>query len=71
MQLTNAHEALLHDLGDIYDAEHRFLERPQEMVWKATDEKLQSAIQEHIEQTQQQIQNLEQAFKELGEEPRR
>ena len=70
MQLTNAHEVFLHDLCDIYDAEHRFLEGQQEMVQKATDQKLRSAIQEHIEQTRQQIQNLQQAFRELGEEPR-
>jgi ferritin-like metal-binding protein YciE len=69
--LANAHEVFLHDLGDIYDAEYRFLEGQQEMVQKATDQKLQTAIQEHIEQTQQQIQNLEQVFRELGEEPQR
>ncbi len=71
MPLANAHEVFLHDLGDVYDAEHRFLEGQQEMVQQATDQKLRSAIQEHIEQTQQQIRNLEQAFRELGEEPRR
>ncbi len=71
MPLANAHEVFLHDLGDVYDAEHRFLEGQQEMVQEATDQTLRSAIQEHIEQTQQQIQNLEQVFTELGEEPRR
>ena len=71
MPLVNAHEIFLHDLSDVYDAEYRFLEGQQQMAQKATDQKLQSAIQEHIEQTRQQIRNLEQAFKELGEEPRR
>ncbi len=62
---------LLHDLGDIYDAEHRFLEGQQRMVQEATDQRLRRAIQEHTEQTQQQSQNLDQAFRELGQEPRR
>ncbi len=59
---TNANEVFLHDLGEIYDAEHRFLEGQQEMVREAADQRLQSAIQEHIEHTQKQIQNLEQAY---------
>ncbi len=71
MPLANAHGLFLRDLGDIYDAEHRFLEGQQEMVQKATDQKLQSAIQEHIEQTRQQIQNLEQTFRGLSKDPRR
>ncbi len=53
-----------------WGAGHRFLEG-QEMVEKPTDQKLQRAIQEHIEQTRQQIQNIEQAFRQLGEDPYR
>ena len=71
MQLTNAREVFLHALGDIYDAEHRFLEGQREMVQKATDQNLKNAIQNHLGQTEQQIGNLEQAFVELGEEPHR
>ena len=61
----------LHHPADGYDAEYRFLEGQQVMVQKATDQKLKSAIREHVEQTRQQIQNLQQAFRELGEEPHR
>jgi ferritin-like metal-binding protein YciE len=69
--LTNAYEVFLHALGDIHDAERRFLEGQREMVQKATDQNLKNAIQNHIGQTEQQIGNLEQAFVELGEEPHR
>ena len=51
MPVANANEAFLHGLGDIYDAEHRFLEGQQRMVQEATDQRLRSAIQEHTEQT--------------------
>ena len=71
MPIANAHEVLLHGLGDIYDAEHRFLEEQQFMAQQATDQDLKSAIDKHIEQTRRQIENLERAFRELGEEPRR
>ncbi len=68
---SRTQRVLLNDLGDIYDAEHRFLEGQQRMVQEATDQRLRRAIQEHTEQTQQQSQNLDQAFRELGQEPRR
>ncbi len=71
MPVTKAHELFLHEVGDIYDAEHRFLEGQQEMVQNATDEEFRGAIQEHIQQTRQHIVNLERVFEELGEERRR
>jgi|SRR3954451_11682200 ferritin-like metal-binding protein YciE len=57
--------------GDVYDAEHRFLEEQQEMAQQATDQNLQSAIEYHIDQTREHIQNLEQVFGRLDQEPQR
>lgn len=71
MPIADAQELFLYELGDIYDAEHRFLERQQSMAQKATDRDLKSAVDRHIEQTGEQIRNLEQAFGEMGQEPRR
>ena len=71
MPITRVQELFARELGEIYDAEHRFLEGQQEMVERATDEELQRAIRNHILQTQQHIGNLEQVFRELGQEPRR
>ncbi len=71
MSLGNPNEVFLHDLADVYDATHQFLKGQQEMVQNATDRKLRSAIQEHTEQTRLHIRNLEQIFRELGEEARR
>lgn len=59
MAITTMQELFIDELGDIYDAEHRFLEGQQEMAQKATDQDLRSAIQEHIEQTRQHIRKLE------------
>ena len=61
----------LRELGDIYDAEHRFLEGQQEIVQEATDQELEKAIREHIEQTRLHIRNLEQVFEQLGWQPQR
>jgi ferritin-like metal-binding protein YciE len=71
MPITNVRELLVHELAEIYDAEHRFLDGQVEMVHSATDHDLQRAIENHIVQTRQHIGNLEQFFRELGQEPRR
>ncbi len=71
MPITNVNGLFVHELSEIYDAEHRFLEGQAVLVNKAADYELQKAIRNHIEQTRQHIRNLEQVFGELGEEPRR
>ena len=71
MPITTAQEKFAHELADMYDAEHKFLEAMGKMRDKATDEKLQTMLEEHMQQTEQQIQNLEEIFSEAGEEPQR
>ncbi len=68
--ITNSFEKFLHELGDIYDAEHRFLKGQQEMLNVASDTQLKSMIQEHMQQSQQQIQNLDRVFAEMGLQPK-
>jgi len=60
-------EMFVHELGDIYDAEHQFLEGQQKMLEAATLPKLKTMITNHIAQTEQHIANLEQVFQLLGE----
>lgn len=62
---------MIHELADIYDAEHQFLEAQQQMIQKANSDQVKSMLQEHIQQTEQQIKNLEQIFQQLGQEPKR
>jgi ferritin-like metal-binding protein YciE len=66
MPIANAQELFVHELGEVYDAEHRFIEGQQEMVEHATDQDLKGAIQEHLEQTRQHAVNVERVFAELG-----
>jgi ferritin-like metal-binding protein YciE len=68
--MMTAQEMFQHKLGDIYDAEHRFLMGQREMLTKATDPQLQGLIMQHIEQTQQHIKNLDQVFNLLGQQPK-
>ncbi len=71
MPITNLQEKFLYELADTYDAEHRFLEAQQQMLEESSGQELQGMIQTHIDDTQQQIQNLEQVFSQMGQEPQR
>ena len=71
MAIRNLQEKFVHELEDIYDAEHQFLEGQQEMLQKAKDPNLANMITQHIDQTQQHIANLEQVFNLLGQKANR
>ena len=71
MPINNAQELFVHNLSEIYDAEHQFIDGQQEMAQQASDQDLKSAIEEHIDQTEQHARNLEQVFEQLGQQPQR
>jgi ferritin-like metal-binding protein YciE len=71
MSITSLQGFLVYELGEVYNAEHRFLEEQVRMVHRATDGDLQRTIESHIRQTRQHIGNLEQFYRELGQEPHR
>lgn len=71
MPIKTLADKFLHGLGDIYDAEHLFLEAQQEMLPAAQNPQLQKLIETHITQTEAQIKTLEQAFAAVGAEPKR
>ena len=58
---------LLDELRDIYDAEKRLTKAIPKLAKKATNAELRAALDEHLEETEQQVQRLEQAFEHLGE----
>ena len=66
MAIKTLQEKFIHGLGDIYDAEHRFLEAQQKMLPNATAETVKTALETHIKETQEQITNLEQVYGLLG-----
>ena len=71
MPIANTQAFFLHELAEIYDAEHTIVFGLQAMEQGASDEKLRSAVQNHLEQTRGHIQKLEQVFNQLGQEPHR
>lgn len=71
MSISTLEEKFTHDLGDIYDAEHRFLDAQQEMRKQANAPMLKTMIDEHITQTEHHIRNIEQVYQLIGEKPKR
>ena len=71
MAIKTLEEKFQHGLGDIYDAEHRFLEAQQTMLEGATSATVQQSLEKHIAETEQQIVNLTQVYETLGLTPKR
>jgi ferritin-like metal-binding protein YciE len=71
MAISNSQEKFVHELEDMYDAEHQFLEAMGKMRDAASDSKLQQLLEQHMQQTEEHIHRLEEVFSEVGQEPRR
>ena len=66
MAIKTLEEKFIHGLGDIYDAEHRFLEAQQTMLPNANSADVQALLEKHIAETEQQIVNLTKVYEFLG-----
>lgn len=71
MAINTFEEKFHHALGDMYDAEHLFLEAQQEMMSRTDSQELKTMLDKHNRQTKGHIANLEQVYKLLGKQPGR
>lgn len=62
-------ELNLHALQDIYDAEQQALKAYPELIEAVSSQELKSAFQQHMQETQGQVQRLEQVFSMMGQKP--
>ena len=69
MPLTTPRELFVHELSDAMSAEHITLKLLPELRKEARHPELKQAFEEHERETRQQIDNLQQVFKQLGEQP--
>jgi ferritin-like metal-binding protein YciE len=65
-KLKSLDDLLVHELQDIYNAEAQILKALPKMIKAASHPELQSAFEEHLEQTEGQVERLDQVFKLLG-----
>jgi ferritin-like metal-binding protein YciE len=70
MNVDNLHELFVEQLRDLYDGEQQITEALPKLIAKASNPQLKSALQEHLEVTNRQIERLENIFQELEEKPK-
>jgi ferritin-like metal-binding protein YciE len=70
MKMETLKDLYIDELKDVYDAEHQIAKALPKMAKEATNEELRAAIEQHLDQTQTQIERLEQIFEELEEKPK-
>jgi ferritin-like metal-binding protein YciE len=64
-------EALyIDELKDLYNAENQLVKALPKMAKAASSDKLRKGFEEHLEQTKEHVQRLEQIFESLGESPK-
>ena len=68
---NNLNDLLIHELGDLYDAENRLTEALPKMAEAARSSELKIAFQDHLRETEQHVHRLEQVFSRMGCEPKR
>jgi ferritin-like metal-binding protein YciE len=69
--MDDLRDLLIHELEDLYDAEHRITKALPKMRKAAGSEELKEAFDAHLQETEGQIQRLEQCFELLGEDAKR
>ena len=63
------HDAFIDELRDAYDAEKQLTKALPKMAKKAGSEKLKSAFESHLKETENHVARLEQVFASIGEKP--
>ncbi len=69
--MNDLEKLFVSELKDIYDGEQQLVKALGELEKSAVSEELKRAFHEHLEETKGHVNRLEQAFKEVGESPRR
>src|SRR5438874_1245151 len=69
--IETPHELFVHKLGAALTMEETILEMLENLQEEASDSTLQRNLEQHHRETQQQIGNLKQIFRALGEEPKK
>ena len=66
MQMENLEDLLKEDLKDVLNAENQILKALPKMIKKASNDELKSAFQDHLEQTREHVERVEQTMEILG-----
>jgi ferritin-like metal-binding protein YciE len=65
-QMTSPQDLFVHELQDVYYAENTLTKVLPKLAEEVSDDELAKAFEHHLEETHQQINNLEEVFEGLG-----
>jgi ferritin-like metal-binding protein YciE len=65
MKMESMQDLLVHELRDLYNAEQQIVKALPKMAKAASSEELKNAFTEHLQQTEVQIERLEEVFEKL------
>lgn len=71
MKLDSLRTLYIHELNDLYDAEHQLLKALPKMAKAAACEDLRMDFEKHLGQTEEHVRRLERAFSLIEEKPTR
>ncbi|MEO5803157.1 MAG: ferritin-like domain-containing protein [Verrucomicrobiota bacterium] len=66
MKINNLQDLYVEELRDIYNAENQLLKALPKVAQAANSDELRAAVEDHLEQTTEQIERLDQIFESLG-----
>ncbi len=70
MKMESLEELFVEKLRDLYSAENQIIKALPKMVKAASSKELRNGFEEHLEQTRQHVERLDQIFEELDENPK-
>jgi len=70
MQMESLQDLFVDQLKDLYNAEGQLVKALPKMAKAASNPQLQAAFTEHLAQTREHVERLEQVFNTLGESPK-
>ena len=69
-ELTTPRDLFLHELGDILYVEEKLEQEViPTLLAEVQDDEFKKGLEKHLEQTRQHVENVEEVFSKLGEEP--
>src|SRR5262245_32543795 len=69
-KIETLEQLLIHELGDLYDAEKQIVKALPKISKKIQSEELKEAVEHHLDQTKNQVSRLEEVFQALSIKPR-
>jgi len=67
-KLSDPRALFVHELGDVLYAENTLVKTLPKLAQEASDEELRAGFEQHLDETKQQVENLERVFESLGEQ---